>query len=282
MNELKKQPISVVVCVKNEEKRIENCLKSIQNNNVDEIILVDGNSKDKTIEIAKKFTDKIYISNKNSLTADRQIGIDKAKNDYIAMIDADHILRENDIDGLLNDIIKFNFDIVQSQLTSYDKNNFFNKAEDEAWQINHNYSGSRKMIGTAPAMYRKKIFDYIKFDEKITSKMDDTDFYYRLSKNKKFKYGVGDTKITQYHFPSLSSYIKKFIWYGYGDAEFIRKYPFKIFTIIYHQLIRYVIIYPAISIVKLKWKAAIFFIITGIFRFLGMFNYIYLNAKNNK
>ena len=159
MNELRKQPISVVVCVKNEEKRIENCLKSIQNNNVDEIILVDGNSKDRTIEIAKKFTDKIYISNKNSLTADRQIGIDKAKNDYIAMIDADHILRENDINGLLNDINKFNFDIVQSQLTSYDKNNFFNIAEEEAWQINHNYSGSRKMIGTAPAMYRKKIFD---------------------------------------------------------------------------------------------------------------------------
>ena len=36
------------------------------------------------------------------------------------------------------------------------------------------------MIGTAPAIYKKIVFKEIKFDSHITSKMDDTDFCYRL------------------------------------------------------------------------------------------------------
>ena len=58
--------VSVVVCTKNEEKRIVSCLKSISKNKVDEIILVDGNSSDNTVKLAKKFIDKVIISKKKS------------------------------------------------------------------------------------------------------------------------------------------------------------------------------------------------------------------------
>ena len=129
------EKVSVVVCTKNEEKRIKICLESILKNKVDEIILVDGNSKDKTIEIAKKFTKKIFVSKKKSLTYDRQLGIDKAKNKLVAMIDADHILKKNDIKRLCRDLYKFNFDIVQSQLISNKNDNFLNSAEQEYWDI---------------------------------------------------------------------------------------------------------------------------------------------------
>ena len=52
--------ISTVICVKNGEKILEKCLKSIIRNSPLEIIIVDGGSKDCTIEIAKKYTDKIF------------------------------------------------------------------------------------------------------------------------------------------------------------------------------------------------------------------------------
>ena len=86
------------------------------------------------------------------------------------MIDADHILKKNDIKNLCSDLYRFNFDIVQSQLVSSNNNNFLNSAEQEYWDITHNYSGKRKMIGTAPAIYKKKIFKYIRFDSRITKK----------------------------------------------------------------------------------------------------------------
>ena len=45
--------------VKNEERLLSNCLESVKNF-VDEIIIVDTGSKDKTIEIARSFNSKFY------------------------------------------------------------------------------------------------------------------------------------------------------------------------------------------------------------------------------
>ena len=51
--------ISACIISYNEEKKIEDCLKSLQPV-ADEIIIVDSNSNDHTIKIAKKYTDKIF------------------------------------------------------------------------------------------------------------------------------------------------------------------------------------------------------------------------------
>ena len=51
--------ISLCMIVKNEENKLDNCLSSIKNL-VDEIVIVDTGSSDKTKDIAKKYTDKIY------------------------------------------------------------------------------------------------------------------------------------------------------------------------------------------------------------------------------
>lgn len=54
-----KLPISVIILTYNEEKNIKECLKSIYDW-VEEIFIVDSYSTDKTLEIAKKYTDRIY------------------------------------------------------------------------------------------------------------------------------------------------------------------------------------------------------------------------------
>ena len=172
------------------------------------------------------------------------------------------------------DLQEFDFDIVQSQLKSKYNKNFLNSAEQESWDITHNIPGVRLMIGTAPCIYKKKVFKFIKFDSKITKTMDDTDFIYRLSKLKKFKIGIGNTKIIQFHHANISDYFKKFLWYGHGDAEFVIKYPHKIFSILFHQLIRYTLLYPIKGILKLKFKSVIFFVCMGLTRFLGLATYV--------
>ncbi|MGC8742909.1 MAG: glycosyltransferase family 2 protein [Verrucomicrobiia bacterium] len=54
-----KLPISVIILTYNEEKNIEDCLKSVYGW-VEEIFIVDSFSTDKTLEIARKYTNKIY------------------------------------------------------------------------------------------------------------------------------------------------------------------------------------------------------------------------------
>ena len=57
------QDISVVVCLKNEEERIEECLKSIVTNKSGEIIVVDGDSSDKTAKLSSSYADKVIVFN---------------------------------------------------------------------------------------------------------------------------------------------------------------------------------------------------------------------------
>lgn len=265
---------SVVLCAKNEANRIESSLKGIIKNGPFEIIVVDGNSKDKTVEVAKKYTDKVIVSKAGGLTYDRQIGIDAATCNYIAMIDADHVLEENDIKNLIKDLKHYKLDIVQSQLKSFKNLSYWNKAEEQEWDLTENFPGRRKhMLGTAPAIYKKKIFKDIKFDGYITTKMDDIDFFYRLSKLTNYKFGMGKTKIAQLHHSNFKHYLKKFMWYGIGDGEFCRKYPARSVIMLYHLLFRYPFIYSFKAVKKGYYAVVPYFILKGVIRFFGLIIY---------
>lgn len=93
--------ISICMIVKNEEQNLERCLKSIYElvkSGLAEIIIVDTGSIDNTIEIAKKYTDKIFLHNwQNDFAEARNYSISKAKGEFIFVLDADE---ELEVDGL--------------------------------------------------------------------------------------------------------------------------------------------------------------------------------------
>ncbi len=79
--------ISAVIIACDEEKKIEECLRSIDW--VDEIILVDAESKDKTAEIAKRYRAKVYQRVFDNFSNQKNYGLREAKGDWILSIDAD-------------------------------------------------------------------------------------------------------------------------------------------------------------------------------------------------
>lgn len=79
--------ISAIVLTKNEENRIEACLESIKW--VDEIIVIDSYSQDKTTEIAKKFGAKIFIREFDNYVNQKNWAFSKSSGDWILYIDAD-------------------------------------------------------------------------------------------------------------------------------------------------------------------------------------------------
>jgi glycosyltransferase involved in cell wall biosynthesis len=81
--------LSVVLAVFNEEKNLEACLDSVKEI-AEEIIIVDGSSTDKTVEIAKKFTSHILVTdNPPIFHINKQKAIAMAKNEWILQLDAD-------------------------------------------------------------------------------------------------------------------------------------------------------------------------------------------------
>lgn len=93
--------ISLCMIVKNEEKVLERCLDSLAPA-MDEIIIVDTGSTDKTREIAKKYTDKVYDFSWTGSFADaRNFASSKATKEYIYTADADEYLDEENQKKLL-------------------------------------------------------------------------------------------------------------------------------------------------------------------------------------
>lgn len=85
--------ISVIILTKNEEQNIEKCIKSVRWS--DEIIIIDDNSTDKTIEIAKKYKPKIYSRPlDNNFASARNFGISKAKNEWVFFVDSDEVVTD--------------------------------------------------------------------------------------------------------------------------------------------------------------------------------------------
>ncbi len=86
--------VSLCMIVKNEEKVLARCLDSIADL-MDEIIIVDTGSTDRTKEIAKEYTDKIYdFQWINDFSAARNFAASKASMEYIYTADADEMLDE--------------------------------------------------------------------------------------------------------------------------------------------------------------------------------------------
>jgi glycosyltransferase involved in cell wall biosynthesis len=79
--------ISVTVITKNEEKNISDCLKSVQW--ADEIIVVDSESTDRTVELAKQFTDKIFIRKWEGYVPQKRYALSLAANEWVLSLDAD-------------------------------------------------------------------------------------------------------------------------------------------------------------------------------------------------
>lgn len=96
--------ISVCIIARNEEQHIEECLKRIKPYHY-EIVLVDTGSTDKTLEIAAKYTDKIYHFDWiNDFSAAKNFAVLKASNDWILSLDCDEYLEhldEKELSGLM-------------------------------------------------------------------------------------------------------------------------------------------------------------------------------------
>jgi tetratricopeptide (TPR) repeat protein len=92
--------ISLCMIVKNEEKNLERCLNSVKEL-VDEIIIVDTGSSDKTKEIASKFTDKVYdFEWVDDFSKARNFSLSKANCDWILILDADEAISKQDFEEI--------------------------------------------------------------------------------------------------------------------------------------------------------------------------------------
>jgi glycosyltransferase involved in cell wall biosynthesis len=83
-------PVSIVIVTKDEEENIEDALKSVAD--AQEIIIVDSFSTDRTVEICKGYTDKVFQHPWQGYARQKQLAIDYATGPWVCILDADERL----------------------------------------------------------------------------------------------------------------------------------------------------------------------------------------------
>ena len=161
--------ITVVISAFNEEEKIEKCLKSLEGF-ADEIIFIDNTSTDNTIQIAKKYTDKIFIRENNPmLNVNKNFGFTKATNEWILSLDADEQITEE----LAHEIQKLDETIPTAGYFIPRKNIIFGKwIKHTGWYPDYQLRLFRKDKGR---FEEKQVHEIISIDgtsEKLTSPMN--------------------------------------------------------------------------------------------------------------
>lgn len=116
--------ISAVIIVKNGENLIADCIDSLSL--ADEIIVIDNNSEDRTAEVAERLNTKVYKSDSKDFSELRNIGLEKARFEWILYIDADERVSQELAKNIKDEIKK---DSLLSAFKLQRKNFYFKNVE---------------------------------------------------------------------------------------------------------------------------------------------------------
>lgn len=179
--------VSVIVPTFNEEKYIEHCLKHLRNQDIDvgyEIIIGDGYSTDKTIEIAKKYADKIIFEEKRTIAAGRQAAANAAVGKILVFTDADARPEMDWLRELIKPFKKERVVCVYGNTIPYD-GNFFDKITSEyllpIYYTSMNFLGFPSGAGSNLAVRREAFNKISGFNIDLVT-AEDIDLQLRLKK----------------------------------------------------------------------------------------------------
>jgi len=273
--------VSVYIPCFNAEKHIEGCIKSVlkQTYPVDEILIIDDGCTDKTVEKVLKYNIKILKNKENmGLAFSRNKGILKAKNNFVASIDADVILDKKWLETLMKD---FTSDKIAGTCGSLEEH--YKKRAADFWRSIHmKQNWSKKMIinpkflfGSNCVFRKSSVKDVSLYNIKYRTNYEDVDISNRL-KTKGYKL-VYEPKAKANHSKndSIISVLKSsWSWtlFSYALPNNLWGIFLRFFTDAYKSLI-----YSIEDFVHLRFK--LIFIDILIFPSHTIFNLKYLKAK---
>lgn len=171
--------ISIIIRTKNEEKYLKKCLLILnqQNFNNYEIIIIDDNSSDNTIKIAKKFKCKIIYYPKNlkfNYSKAINIAINSSKGNLISILSAHCIPYDNY--WMYNAVKHFeNIDVGAVYSKQIPTKNSKSSDTRDLFQVFRSetiYQSKDSYFNNASSFFRKSLWNSNKFDEKINGLED--------------------------------------------------------------------------------------------------------------
>ena len=175
--------LSVIIPVFNAEDYIKECLDSVvdQSLGIDniEVIIVNDNSCDSTLDIISQYTDKYpsfkLISNKSNLGPgeSRNMALKEVSSDYVTYLDADDFISQNAYEDALSKINEFNADLLIYNWETYTGSDYVEPVNIHQQNTLENKlitdikQNPKLFLSTAPwnKIYHRSLFKYLKFSK---------------------------------------------------------------------------------------------------------------------
>ena len=211
--------VAVVVPVRNAEGMLAACLESIVQQAPADLIVVDGLSTDRTVEIARSFGARILSDEGRGLPAARSLGAQAAATRYVALVDADVILPDGALESLLREFHEGGYTALQAGLESESGPGYWGQALAE-----HHRSGrSRYWFGLVATIFDREALLAHGFDAAFESG-EDIELRWRLARAGD-KAGVSRTTIVRHRFDDTWEFARgQFRADGKGLARMVRKH----------------------------------------------------------
>ncbi|MEM3552954.1 MAG: glycosyltransferase [Candidatus Bathyarchaeia archaeon] len=203
LKEERNMKIDVIVCTKNSEKTLKNCLQLIRKFiQINRLIIIDG------VEIAKKFNAEIYYDGGVSLGLARNLGLNLAETEIVAFIDSDAYITKEWFPKLIKYFDDPKVALV-SNLTIYGCNVAPIKRLYEYMYLKKRMN----FIGFISTLVRRKTVIEMGGIKDLPS-CEDQELFERVIKNG-YKW-ISDNTVITYHPQGLINHLKHYYWWGKG------------------------------------------------------------------
>ncbi len=223
-----------MIPTKNNADILERCLESIRDLDFEgevEVVIVDGNSTDSTVDVAQRYGCKVVYEDKGTISYARDIGVKNADGRFIAFTDADCAVDRN----WLKELVKhFDEDVAAvggPNLTPEDDTEFakcvglvlsflskpgsrYGLAEEQVMEIYHN--------PTCNVMYRKEVLEEVGGFNYHLVTVDDEELDYRIKKRGYRILYTPSAKVDHYRRPTWRKFIRMAYNYGIGRMQAIK------------------------------------------------------------
>jgi glycosyltransferase involved in cell wall biosynthesis len=208
--------LSVIVPARNAEHQLGDCLRSIAWSNPREIIVVDGESSDGTVALARRLGARVLSDAGSGLPAARLMGAEAAGSPWVALIDADVIVDEGDLERLLAEAKRDGYTALQAGLRSVSGNGYWGQA-----LVQHHRSGrSKDWFGVVATVFERDALLRHGFDARFLSG-EDIDLRWRL-RDAGAKIGVSDQTVVEHRFDDTWEFAKgQWLADGHGFGRMI-------------------------------------------------------------
>ena len=260
--------VSVVLCALNEEANIERVLRSLESQPVEEVILVDGGSSDRTVELAHRVRPGVRVLERpgEGLLRQRLWGINEARGELLLLLDADDELEEGSVAAAIEHLESRGLDGSQFRF-GIDPATFWSRRWSEMLNVSSPNGQRLTMVGR-PALVRASLFVGLgPGSVPVRRTKGEDSFVWSLQREVGLSpiYEAGPGKTVRLQPTRFKDVVQKAWQYGVGDATKILRFGSPAETL-FHLMWRYPVVRGARALLTYGPTTAILCVLVGLLR----------------